>query len=179
MPEFYLLTPVPPTSVSGPAKQTPCEKDHKTYCLCHFVKKVSGEGSNNSWVWVCFRSKSLISEQKVVTGLLLFPTVSPQIHTISAYLLHMSAFRPFTSLSLKLLKEKEKGTKKGSHGKAAIPRVIFAVRFLTHGLFLQNTLTCGFSCRCIALLFNRLRLFSACPTGPRVFLPTPFFLLQF
>ena len=176
MPEFYSATPGPPTSVSGPAKQPAREKDHKTYCQYTFLKKVSGEGSNNSWVWVYFRSKSLIVEQKVITGFLLSPTGLPQIHTISAYLLHMSVFRPFTSLSLKLLKEREKGAEKGSRGKRAIPRVIFTVRFLTHKFILSNTLTRGFPCRCIALFFNRLRLFWASPTGPRVFLPTPFFL---
>ncbi|MBN4667181.1 hypothetical protein HUS70_17085 [Pandoraea nosoerga] len=101
------------------------------------LRKGTTGSADNSWIWALDSAKSLILEATSITNSVVFATSLAAFATSRVFLISSLSY---TSLSLKLLKKKEKTEKKGTEQRATgrprvgalSPRVIDAAYFLGH-----------------------------------------------
>lgn len=167
---IFLDSPVPPASV-GRRGEMPTVKEGAG--REQFLRKVAAGSANNSWIAGLAAAKSLILEATCLTSLGVSST-SRRLFSTSRIL----RFSPclYTSLSLKLLKKKEKAEKKGIEQgtnrhprvRASFPRVGTAAYFLIHEFRPLPRVDSWKLVENILFIFNDLISDSSPSTNPRV-----------
>ncbi|VVD77919.1 hypothetical protein PFI31113_00954 [Pandoraea fibrosis] len=170
--------PVPPASV-GRAGELPTGKEGAG--RKPFLRKGTPGSANNSWIARLVTAKSLIVERTCLTSWGVFST-SHHVFSTSRVFVHSPSL--YTSLSLKLLKKKEKAEKKGAGSNenvrprvgAFFPRVGASAYFLIHEFYPLPRVDSWKLVENISFKFNNLIRSTDQSTNPRVALRvvTPF-----
>lgn len=166
----FIDSPVPPASV-GRRGELPTVKEGAG--REPFLRKGTAGSANNSWIARLAAAKSLIPEAICLTSWCVFSTSRPIFST--SRILRVSPCL-YSSLSLKLLKKKEKAEKKGieqgtnQHPRVGgfFPRVGTCAYFLIHEFHPLPRVDSWKFVENILFIFNNLIFDSSPSTNPRV-----------